>query len=639
MPRRSTRGGLLILLILALALAATGCQQPAAPAASGPGALPGTIPADQIADQIMTVDQLRPGMKGYGLTVFAGAHPERFDVEVLSVVRNWDPQSDVILVKCAGHNLDVSGIVAGMSGSPVYINGKLIGAVAYGWSFSKEAVGGVQPIAQMLRNSGMHQEVPPDKQEILPQGAVASSARRPAWLVDGRKPDRLAPRRDAGSGEVRAASGLAGEPPRLRPLATPLMVSGGSEQAMALLRQKLSGSGFVAVRSGGASGEDPRMADAKLAAGTTITIPLMSGDMDISALGTVTAVVGDRVLAFGHPMFGEGPVNLPMATGIVHTFISSYDSSFKMGSAGPVVGAVRRDESFSILGVKEQVPYMSPVTVKVRSWTGDEKTYHYKIADEWYFSPRMAMLALYSSVTADHGEPRDQTLYYSGTIRFKGFEPYRFKGVTTSAYEAAYKVAMPIDAMLNNMWGKGLVESIDLDVEVVNEDRSGGLERARLENSTLAPGEDAVIYLTMRRYRKPKVERTLRVKLPADLPDGSYRLMLLDAEDYGDLVMSHNPRLFRPENMTEMLATFTEMAQPQNDTYYVVLTLPEGGLVSRDQRFPELPGSRVLMLQQAGRYDLMPFQKDRVWPESMGMPVMGSTAFQITVDRDKDKRL
>ncbi len=594
-------------------------------------------------DEILTADQLKPGMTGYGLTVFAGARPERFNVEIISVLRNYDPQADMILIRCSGHGLEKTGIAAGMSGSPIYIDGKLIGALAYGWSFTTEPIAGVQPIAQMLRNSGMRTELPPADQEQLPppgEEQAAASGGGAAFPVSAR-PDKGAAHRMARSADPIDAT-------RLRPLATPLMVSGSSKAAMERLCKRLDGSGLVPISSGGTGGQDPRIADARLEPGGTVSIPILSGDMDMCAIGTVTAVIGDRVLAFGHPMFGEGPVNLPMGVGVIHTFIPSLDSSFKLGSAGPVQGAIRRDESFSILGVRGPKPFMTPMTVTVTSWDGSPtKTYRYEVVDEWYFASSAAEFAILSSATADHGTPRDLTAHYSGRIQFKGFEPYTFSGVDDlsdnsgwfgPSWDVGDRIYSPISAMLNNPWGKALVESIQVDIRLVNERAACYLERARLEKSVLLPGEPAVIHLTFERYRKPKLHKTIQVELPADLPDGTYSLGLADAEDYRYLMEDHNPRQFMPENMTELVAAFDRMAKPRDDRYYAVLTLPRGGLTTRDSRLPALPPSRALILQQANRFDMMPFTEDKVTPIDMGMVVSGSRDFQITIDRERDKR-
>ena len=439
--------GAVVVLILVFTFA--GCASPPAPpAASEPGEQPArvTLPTGQI----MTVDELRPGMTGYGLTVFEGTKPERFGVEIISVLRNYDPQADMILIRCSGHNLEKTGIAAGMSGSPIYIDDKLIGALAYGWRFSVEPIAGVQPIERMLANSGLRADLPPPRQEVLPEAQARGGPAAPAGRST-RPFAALAQRQSAFArlaGKARAAGPVPGKPAAgsadrraggaLAPLAVPLVVSGGSQAAMDYLTDRLKGTGFVPVRSGGAGGQDPRTGQARMEPGATLTIPLLAGDMDAAVLGTVTTVIGDRVLAFGHPMWGEGPVNLPMATGVVHAFIPSIAESFKMGSAGKVIGAVRRDESASICGVIGQEPYMTPMTVRVKHWTGVEKTYHYRVVDEWYFSARMTGGALIASIADGSIEPLELTVSYRGVVRFKGFEPYRFSGTARSQIGRAH---------------------------------------------------------------------------------------------------------------------------------------------------------------------------------------------------------
>jgi hypothetical protein len=401
----------------------------------------------------------------------------------------------------------------------------------------------------------------------------------------------------------------------------------------------------VPVQSGGSARLDPRTDDAKIEAGGTVCIPLLTGDMDISAYGTVTAVAGDRVLAFGHPMFAEGPVNLPMATGVVHTFIPSLYSAFKMASNGRVVGAVRRDENFAILGVlgEDQQPYMTPITVKVKHWDGGQpRTYRYEMVDEWYFTPAMATTAAISSATADHGMPLDLTIRFGGVIRFKGFQPYVFQGSGDGfwgLFDMAYFIGAPIDAMINNPWGKALVESVYVEIELINEVKAAYLRRARLEQSHLRPGEEVSLHLTLERYRQSELEKTLTVKLPDYLPDGEYTLRLMDAMEYGWVMQMHNPRQFSPENMTELLAAFQKIARPQQDRFYVGLTLKDGGIQTKDNKLPDLPASRLLMMRQAGREELYSFTRDKVWPQPMDIPVYGYETFTIRVDKDKGRNL
>lgn len=632
---------------MATVLLAAGCTTP--PAAETPRANPvGAFTAGALTDKdILTADQLRPGMTGYGLTVFAGAKPEKFDVEIISVLRNYQPRTDMILIRCAGHGLEKTGIAAGMSGSPIYIDGKLIGALAFGWQFNVQPIAGVQPIAQMLSNSGVKCSLPPASQcdlSMEPSGPAAAARSGGSVSLMGVFSKDEAVRR-AADRQFAAKAKFRGDDTQLTPLAIPLTISGGSSAAMDYLRGELGDSGMVAVRSGGGSGSgsgDPRMADARIEPGSTLAVPLLSGDMDAAAIGTVTAVINDRVLAFGHPMWGEGPVNIPMATGIIHTFIPSMMSSFKMGSCGPVVGAIRRDESHSILGVMGQKPYMAPMTVKVSDWDGGEpKVYHYRVADDWFFTARMAAMAAVSSVTADHGSPLELTVSYRGAVKFNGFEPYTFEGIGIgqgALGEMAMRIALPIRGMLNNAWGKAMVESIDLEVRAVNTMRMARIEHVRAEATTLAPGEPVVIRATLEQWKKPRLEKTFTVNLPADLPDGTYSLSLLDADSYRSVMQQHDPRTYAPENMREMVEGFRRLAQPRDDNFYLVLTLPKGGLVGRDERLPSLPPSRAMILSQAGRDTYRPYTEDKVWIEPMGTVVAGSHEFQITIDRNKNKK-
>lgn len=639
-------------LILAAIAILVGCE-PAGPVGEQHSPSVMSLPTAVVTaindDDILTVDQLRPGMKGYGLTVFAGARPERFDVEIISVLRNYDPKADMILIRCSGNRLEKTGVAAGMSGSPIYIDGKLIGALAYGWRFTVEPIAGVQPIKQMLCNSGLRCDLPPATQCDVPDWAHGGRTTPGGGAVDlaglfSRQTEQLdeQPASRSRRHDIRAMSPIS-EPTALRPLSIPLAVSGGSSAVMGFLAEQLEDRGIVPLKSGGNGSADPRMGDARIEPGGTVTIPLMTGDMDISAIGTVTAVINDRVLAFGHPMFGEGPVNMPMAVGVVHTFIPSMASSFKMGSAGPVVGAVRRDENASILGVFGQMPSMTPVTIHVSDWTGGpRREFRYQVVDEPYFAPMLSAVAAIYSAESQHGSPVEQTVYYSGRIRFRSFAEHRFSGVGTGGWatrQMAQAIMRPIGMMMNNPWGKAFVESVEVDIRIVNETRSASIEHARLEQSVLLPGEPAVIHASVRRYKKPRLQQTFTIDLPEDLPDGSYQLALLDCEDYRRLMTAHDRRAFMPENMVEMVTAMNRLAEPRDDHLYAVLTLPKGGLATRSSRLPALPPSRAMILRQADREELTSFTENIVWPlPKEDMAVTGSRQFTVTIDRNKGKR-
>ena len=307
------------------------------------------------SDRYLHQSKLDREMTAYGLTVVGGTQIEKFDVTVVSVLRNFSaPHHDVILCKLGGLGLEKSGVVEGMSGSPVFVKDpadgkdKMIGAVAYSWSFQKEPFCGVQPIVQMLASEGVPLGGGKDvsRNRTPPAGGGASEALLRAAL----SPAKVDFVRLALPARLRRA-GAAGGKSRLVPLATPVMVAGGSGRTLALAQEMFAGTGLVPVQTGAVGGPEARAAaNAKLAPGMALSIPLVSGDADWAAVGTVTELIGDYVLAFGHSFYAEGPIEMPMGPAYVHSVIPSVHSSFKLGSTLKITGAMRQDEYTAVGG-------------------------------------------------------------------------------------------------------------------------------------------------------------------------------------------------------------------------------------------------------------------------------------------------
>jgi hypothetical protein len=333
------------------------------------------------SDRYLHQSKLRRGMSGYGLTVMAGTKIEKFQATVVSILGNFSgPRRDVVLCKLSGLGLAESGIITGMSGSPVFIQDpadgkhKMIGAVAYAWSFQKDPICGVQPIAQMLALEG----VP------LPgagKAAAGIAAARPKAGIDEDlartllRPAKIdfstaaLPRRFRPVADARPGT------PRLLALSTPVMVAGAGRRAMALAEKVFSGTTLAPIRTGTvASAEARAAADAKLQPGMAISVPLVSGDADWAAVGTVTEVIGDYVLALGHSFYAEGPVELPMGPAYVHTVVPSAYRSFKLGSTLRVTGALTQDEYTAVAGRVGQTARMVPMTVTVH-WAGSRQNF------------------------------------------------------------------------------------------------------------------------------------------------------------------------------------------------------------------------------------------------------------------------
>jgi len=296
----------------------------------------------------MKLADVKPGMKGYALTVFHGTKPEPFDIKVVAILKQFLPKQDVILIRAEDPRVEHSGIVSGMSGSPVYIDGKLVGAIAYAWAFAKEPLGGVTPIENMLAERSRPRRRSPDHPEI-------AQADLPAEPGEAR-------------GLPTLAGGGTGTEPRLVRASVPLSLSGFTARTFAELTDELRPVGLVPVQAGGGGGRGTSAAASgpgRVEPGSAIGVELVRGDMNMVGTGTVTWTDGQTILAFGHPMFGIGEVYLPMVDAEIHTFMPSMAQSFKMSSPLHEVGVLMQDRSSCIVGSMEAHTSMMPVEVRV----------------------------------------------------------------------------------------------------------------------------------------------------------------------------------------------------------------------------------------------------------------------------------
>ncbi len=571
--------------------------------------------------EIMKSSELRPGMKGVAWTVFAGTEPEAIPVEIIGLLKNaWGPDQDIILAKMGGKALRTN-VAGGMSGSPVYVNGKLIGAVALRLSvFSPDAICGITPIELMLEIEDFDTSIP----------------------GDARTPDKT----------LQVAAGAAPNPPQqspvLIPIDTPLAFSGfepGVLREFGPLFQQL---GLVAVE-GGASGklDSPKPAPGwqnALQPGDAVAGVLVSGDMSVTGLGTVTYNDGRRVLAFGHPLFNLGPVNMPMSKGeILFTHASAFQPN-KFGNATEIVGALQQDRHSGILGTLGATAEMVPVTVRVRSLNEDnsvrkQKEFHFNVFVQQKWTPYLMMVTMFNSISGLNDYREECTYRISGRVELDGQ-----KKLLVSTMQAPGEMPVPAPMMLAGWWGDKFnrlftntvtpprLKRVDATIDLLPERRIASIENAWIPSNEVAPGEEVSVKVFLRPYRGPRIERTFKLRLPAGLTRGEHRILLSDAET-----------LNRIESVAAFSNRFIDLPQivslinqeRGNDKLYVSLVEPRPTVYYDDKTLPSLPAS-VLNVMQAGRSASRPLvSSGESALEQMAIPfdyvVNGSYALKVTV--------
>jgi hypothetical protein len=634
------------------------------------------------SDRYLHHSKLQRGMKGYGLTVMSGTEVVRFDAEIMSVMTNWGPHQDVILARLSSQGLEKSSIVAGMSGSPVFVKDpadgkdKMIGAVAYGWSFQKEPLCGIQPITQMLAVEGVvpraspPQSAPATKPATGP--AIKSSTRsgtRPAKgstsatpaageagldalsgqaspeylaaILDPRKLDFTTfgwPKRLTENLEARSDS------PRLVPLVTPLMVSTRSPRALAELGKLLEPLGIVPVQAGGVGVAEAEAAkNAKLIPGGGIAVVLVTGDAFAGGVGTVTEVMGDRVLAFGHPLFGEGESEVPIGPAYIHTVVSSTMRSMKLGSPLGVAGSLERDEGTGIAGRIGRKPSMIPVTVNI-DWKdrNRKETYKYQVCRHRRFTPLMGRVLIGDSVGAWHDLPEQHIVQHSVDVDFGKLGRYQASNVSSNedVVAASSDLTRAISAMVTNPLGEPVYpQSIQVDLTIQKGQSLAALLDLKLDGVIYRPGETLTGVVTIRPLRKERTTVPIRFKLPDDLPEGKYSLTVCDWPSAFLMHVAENPQRFNPRTTEQLLDAVQQTVRGRFDHLYLRLPLRQGGLALGQGELPDLPDSKAHIIAEAGKLDTFRFSRTLEEAVKVDYLISGSAIANFEVQRQPNQTI
>lgn len=587
------------------------------------------------------VRDLRPGMTGVGRTVMVGTRLEEFEVEVLGVLRGVSPGRDMILCRLKGCNLEHAGIIQGMSGSPIYIEGKLVGAVAFAWEFAKDPIAGVTPFSQMVEYvRASDRRVAAEDRERGERPTHAVSLDASALDRDAPLPS-LEPIADyALAASPRHGGGLAG----MRPIATPLAASGFSPRALALLDERLGPLGMSAA-PGGKAPEDvlAREGDKPLEPGSPVSVAMVMGDMDISGIGTVTHVEGDRVYAFGHPMLGLGRCAFPMLTGYIHTVYPRASVSMKLGSPLKVVGVLDSDVSTAVSGRLGRVPDMLPMTVQVRVGPYSEpKSYSVQIAREPNLLATLVLSVLTSAIDTEGNLPEELTARVEATIRLAGYEPLvvketlsgpRYSG-PTGPMALLSSVASTVNLLARNPLRPIRIESIDCRIVLDPRRELAELDSVRLASDRVRPGEPLRLLATLRPYHGERRTLTLELPIPSEFPEGSHELVVCDLTRSLQRKMRNSPGILEPKTADDLVALLRDRSLPTRTALYLHVARPGKGLAVAGQPLPDLPGS-VRSILTSPRATLDPPVRDDL-TASIETPwvIEGTQTIPFTVARD-----
>ncbi len=545
----------------------------------------------------MPLDEVRPGMRGVGLTVFDGTRREEFGVEVLGVLRNvMGPRRNVIVARLSGGPLAETGVIQGMSGSPVYIDDRLIGAVSYALgSFPREPIAGITPIGEMAAADANRAEVA--RAATQPPAFPATPADLQA--VIGAAFDRMRP--FARQPDHVRALGL---PPAsgqrlgtlLRPIATPVVLNGFDPQVRQLWTAAFHGGGFVtAVGAGQTSRPD---GVAPLQAGDPIGATLVRGDLTMAGTGTVTLVDDGRVYAFGHPFYNLGPIRFPMTRASVTTLLPSLALSSKIAAIGEVVGTLDQDRSTGIFGVLGPGPAMVPVRVRLHEPArGLTREFAFEVVEDRLFTPLLTYTGVLSTFLSWTRERGASTYALSSTTRVRGHADVAFEDIysgDTALFGAAGAIANPLTTLLNNRVAPLELDGIDIEITSAERPRTATIERVWLDAPRIRPGDAVRLHVLASGYGGAELVETVTVDIPRHAA-GRLQLLVSDAPQLNARELRESRSTQAPDTVEQIIRNLN--ATRRNNRLYVKLLSSRPGAIVRGTAMPALPPSVLAVLE------------------------------------------
>jgi hypothetical protein len=600
-PLKGTKRSLSALAILAAFTLAATCpalssgqssSTPAAPSSAAPQPITGppTNPG------FFPLNQIRPGMTGTAWTVFQGSTPEPMQVEILGVLRGArGPGQDLILARLHGDKPEYTGVVEGMSGSPVYIDGKLAGSLSYRiGQFTKEPIAGITPIEQMLEV----RDIPLG--DVSPDLSVAETQATPPV------PGSSIAASDYAANQSPLLPRAAGSQPDMsfQPLDTPLVMSGFLPEAIRFWQQQTAGTSLEPVAAGGSldgmssagmssgtmssglassaqstpGSAAGSIANSTLIPGSAVSMQLIRGDLEVSATCTVTWVDPKQLLACGHPVLGAGPVSMPMTTADVVATLASPLNSFKIVNTGVTVGAFTQDRESAIRGVLGAQAHMIPVHIDIDSPNGPRKV-NVDIVDLPSITPTAAQVVLYQSLLESNQSSEALSYHVTGSIDIAGFPSVPLDLWSPSGQQApasmmaALLTGSQFTRLYSNGARRGVVRSIDLHVEAIPRPIDVTLDQVRIASTDIAHAGDTVtIEATVRTSHQSARNIRIPFKLPSRLALGSLRLLVSDAATL-DRTMLQPRTSASPADLSDYLAE--ARSQHAADRIYVSLLAPE----------------------------------------------------------------
>ena len=540
------------------------------------------------------LSELKEGMRGTAWTVFRGNQPEEFNVEILGVVPGAiGPKQDMIVGRISGGQADRTSVFAGMSGSPVYIDGRLVGAISYSFPFSKEPICGITPIEQIVSIFEKNQNLQPEFKQprAVSFGELTSTTWQPGFPKNATVTSSLPVAGNSNS----PLNALVGQ--SFQPIATPLAFSGFAQETLNLFAPQLAAVGLLPVSAvGGAARITPlKEANEKtLLGGTSVSMQLTRGDYSLAASGTVTFRDGEKIYAFGHPFLNLGSSDLPMSESHVVTVIPNLSNSFKLAVPDSLVGSMTQDRATGVFGNLGQAPKMIPVKINLQTSRNQRQTLNFEVAKDDLLTPLLLNIAIYNSIVANERGLGDSTVELAGEIKLKGQSPIklerRFDGANASQF-AALSVAVPINSLLQSRFDNVEISEVNLNITSLDGSNSATLERIALDRASVKAGETFEVQAFVRNDRGKVFSQKIPVTIPADTPAGTLSVTVGDG---GTLQAAAAAKQFVPKDLGELVKTINQLKK--SDRLYVQIHRVTNGAIIGANELPNLPPSMLATL-------------------------------------------
>lgn len=520
--------------------------------------------------EIMLSSEIKEGMKGYGKTVFSGTNIDTFDVEIIGVLKNARPQSDIILARLKSDLLLKTGIVAGMSGSPVYISNRLIGAVAFSWTFSKEPITGITPIKDML-------------------DVLQIKEKEPSKTGLFFSPD-----------EKSINTSYKGKNYSLESIKTPLIITGCDERILRLLDMEIYKYNFLTMH-GGVAG-NITMNKKELNPGDAVGVQLVSGDMNITGIGTVTYREGDKILLFGHTMFYGGSIKMPLTTAYVLTVMPSLEASFKLATSGNIIGKIVEDRVAAVSAKIGEYTEMVPVTVSL-SYPDGNKTYSYNIVDEIQLFPLFLSVCAINSAVMNLGMMDKSTVLFDFEIllddgnKIKLKETFSDIVTDVNLLKGMQTLLSPLIQLAINKFKEVNIKSVKLNINITGDVRIAEIDEIKINKSEVKPGETIEVTVILKPYQAKSFEKKLKLEIPDDTEPGQMMLFVSSANSEQAMDVMQSPAKYQPKSYEQLLKLLNE--QERSTDLVAWVQTKDKGLVLGGEEFPNLPSSIYFIIKNS----------------------------------------